>query len=527
MITDTFPISRPRITLAVAGNKLLNSSKGVRTIGAAALYMAGFVGCTSTAACAYSMMLAVQSTFTDSKRNYWQFGWDVSYVGLCYFSARAYQTTVVPAQRLKAELLDYVGCSTNKPEYENDTISLKAGLIDASKKFFFGDVFARLEEEKMTKEKLMLEKVALENSAREKEQDFNKREEIWKRQLKELQDEKREQEQKRAMSEILQLAKVLIVVGVGATAIGLCMRGACHWKYFRVRGRLRESLRINKDLTKSNMVQREKLKKLESAICKKDNALKEQEQASKDAIAKAKKENEVLEEQLQVSRDANGQKDKDNKTFKGPPGDGQVLRSAESGIRVRRGPDWEWDDLDRGGLGTTMPHDVPGGVRVRWDRSDRTGSYRVGIGGKHDLIVAGDIHVGSRVKFTRDIVRAPGWNFIFSVGRTHFVGEIRGAWFRPSTYEFLWAPLGGVQPIPSTEVLRSAQVGVRVMRGPDWEDFGEDGSGFGTTVESSSLPGYVYVSWDHGGLGEYRVGAKGKYDLCVRRPGSMKRCSRW
>ena len=312
IITETLPISRPRITLSLASNQLLNSAENVTIIGAAALYMAGFVGCTSTAACAYSMMLAVQSTFTDSKRNYWQFGWDVSYVGLCYFSARAYQTTVVPAQRLKAELLDYVGCPTNKPEYENDTISLKAGLIDASKKFFFGDVFARLEEEKMTKEKLILEKVALENSAREKEQDFDKREEILKRQLKEVQDEKREQQQETEMSEILKAAKVFLMVAVGATAIGLCMRGACHWKYFRMRGRLRESLRVNKDLIKSNMVQREELKKLEdleNAFGKKDKALHEQLQASRDAIGKKDKEINALKEQLEAKRDTNGKRD--------------------------------------------------------------------------------------------------------------------------------------------------------------------------------------------------------------------------
>lgn len=34
--------------------------------------------------------------------------------------------------------------------------------------------------------------------------------------------------------------------------------------------------------------------------------------------------------------------------------EGEVLRSLEVGLRVRRGPDWSWDDQDQGGLGTTI-----------------------------------------------------------------------------------------------------------------------------------------------------------------------------
>ncbi len=59
-------------------------------------------------------------------------------------------------------------------------------------------------------------------------------------------------------------------------------------------------------------------------------------------------------------------------------------------------------------------------------------------------------------------------------------------------------------------------VGLRVVRGPDWEWEQQDGGkGFvGTVVQSSEGLGAV-VQWDSGQRGKYRCGLRGKYDLRV------------
>ena len=220
-------------------------------------------------------------------------------------------------------------------------------------------------------------------------------------------------------------------------------------------------------------------------------------------------------------------------SFSRLPAPGQVLRSAEVGIRVKRGPDWDWGDQDGGGLGTTEADSDPGWVQVRWDHSGRTNSYRVGKEGNYDLIVAGDIQVGSRVRFMQeavdtDFAGCPGSSLAFSVGDTYTVREIREAWFTTSRWENLWAPLSVVQSIPNTaesfepsvagEALRSEQIGVRVMRGPDWKWGNQDRGCCGTT-EACLRPGWVLVTWDHEASGSghhiYRVGAEDKYDLYV------------
>jgi hypothetical protein len=69
----------------------------------------------------------------------------------------------------------------------------------------------------------------------------------------------------------------------------------------------------------------------------------------------------------------------------------EVLRGAHLGARVKRGPDWEWDNEDNWALGTTTRFDVSdkeGWVKVRWDAGTEN-IYRVGAGGKYDLRVIG------------------------------------------------------------------------------------------------------------------------------------------
>ena len=157
-----------------------------------------------------------------------------------------------------------------------------------------------------------------------------------------------------------------------------------------------------------------------------------------------------------------------------PAQPGEVLRSAEVGVRVRRGPDWEWGDQDGGGVGTTEEDPDPGWVRVRWDHSRRRGAYRVGLRGLHDLIV----------------VERPGANSTSSSG-----------------------PIQRSAAVQPGEVLRSAVVGVRVRRGPGWDWGDQDGGGLGTTTGEGGLG--VLVTWDHGDrMNSYHIGPD-RYDLIV------------
>ena len=68
----------------------------------------------------------------------------------------------------------------------------------------------------------------------------------------------------------------------------------------------------------------------------------------------------------------------------------------ELGLRVVRGPDWEWGDQDGGEghvgtvveVGETSVSDGGGGraVVVQWDCGERS-RYRCGVAGKYDLRV--------------------------------------------------------------------------------------------------------------------------------------------
>ena len=67
-----------------------------------------------------------------------------------------------------------------------------------------------------------------------------------------------------------------------------------------------------------------------------------------------------------------------------------------------------------------------------------------------------------------------------------------------------------------------AQLGLRVVRGPDWEWGDQDGGEghVGTVVEVGEPPvsdggRAVVVQWDCGERSRYRCGLEGKYDLRV------------
>jgi len=138
-----------------------------------------------------------------------------------------------------------------------------------------------------------------------------------------------------------------------------------------------------------------------------------------------------------------------------------TLLKGELGVRVRRGPSWKWGDQDGGpgSTGVTIPGHTNGvgWVRVRW-HSGQKNEYRVGAKGAYDLIVV------------------------------------------------------------DQATLLKGKLGVRVRRGPSWKWGDQDGGpgSTGVTIPGhTNGVGWVRVRWHSGQKNEYRVGAKGAYDLIV------------
>ena len=204
---------------------------------------------------------------------------------------------------------------------------------------------------------------------------------------------------------------------------------------------------------------------------------------------------------------------------------GEALRSAELGVRVRRGPDWRWADQDGGGLGS----DTRGWVRVLWD-AGRDNSYRVGADGMYDLVMAeASLTVA---QFGVRVVRGPDWKWGNQDGGgagTTIPGAVDEGWIcvqwdcdSESVYQYrigaqwcydLFIGSSSLSTAAS-QILTIATAGVRVRRGQDWKWGNQDGTGPGTTIESAENAGWVRVRWDNTGIEHrYRVGAQGMYDL--------------
>lgn len=67
-------------------------------------------------------------------------------------------------------------------------------------------------------------------------------------------------------------------------------------------------------------------------------------------------------------------------------------------------------------------------------------------------------------------------------------------------------------------VSMAIELGVRVVRGPDWKWDDQDGGEgcLGTVADKEARkPGVVVVQWDTGNRCNYRCGIEGKYDLKV------------
>ena len=155
---------------------------------------------------------------------------------------------------------------------------------------------------------------------------------------------------------------------------------------------------------------------------------------------------------------------------------GSAAGELRVGDRVRRGPDWKWDEQDGGSgrLGTvTRAPTSSEWARVEWDAGD-TNTYRWGHEGAHDL----------------EYLDGPG---------------------RP--------PPGGLAGSSSGDGMPGAgvRVGLRVQRGPDWQWEEQDGGqgGSGTVVGAPTESNWTRVRWDAGEVNDYRWGHEGARDLKI------------
>ena len=69
-------------------------------------------------------------------------------------------------------------------------------------------------------------------------------------------------------------------------------------------------------------------------------------------------------------------------------GTGVTMANAAAGLRVKRGPDWKWDNQDGGGCGKLVSTITTAGWwKVKWEATGLENySYRCDADGKHDLV---------------------------------------------------------------------------------------------------------------------------------------------
>ncbi|XP_061168844.1 uncharacterized protein LOC133178100 [Saccostrea echinata] len=140
------------------------------------------------------------------------------------------------------------------------------------------------------------------------------------------------------------------------------------------------------------------------------------------------------------------------------------------GVRVKRGPHWEWKNQDSHGPGTVIGYSRDGWLRVEWDGGGKN-VYRYGpMHGRRDLY---------------DVIMC-------NIPRVLEENELIGT-------------------------------GCLVKRGPDWEwgnqDGGEGNIGSVFRVKSNAT---VNVKWSNGNISNYRFGYKEKFDLQICDPFSKE-----
>ncbi|XP_062613161.1 uncharacterized protein LOC134274933 [Saccostrea cucullata] len=136
------------------------------------------------------------------------------------------------------------------------------------------------------------------------------------------------------------------------------------------------------------------------------------------------------------------------------------------GTRVRRGPDWKWNDHDSHQLGTVTGHSKdPGWLSVEWDTGGNC-RHRYGADGCYEVVVCDDPRV------------------------------------------------------LNDELI---SVGCLVSRGIDWEWGDQDGgAGIIGTVYRVSERAIIHVRWPNGNRNSYRFGFYGKFDVQLCDPFSAE-----
>ncbi|XP_013421821.1 uncharacterized protein LOC106181853 [Lingula anatina] len=138
--------------------------------------------------------------------------------------------------------------------------------------------------------------------------------------------------------------------------------------------------------------------------------------------------------------------------------DPRIQRDLPLGMRVRRGPDWEYGDQDNNGPGTVTGYRKGGWIKVQWDHSDEDFVYRYGHEGRRDLRAVDEPRI-----LTKDELIKPG---------------------------------------------------VKVRRGPHWHANNNDGGpGSIGTVYKVHPSGIVYVCWPTKVISFHRYGYDGEYEI--------------
>jgi len=191
----------------------------------------------------------------------------------------------------------------------------------------------------------------------------------------------------------------------------------------------------------------------------------------------------------------------------------------QPGTRVKRGPDWKWDDQDQSGLGTvTRPSDVDDEwVVVRWDHGTSE-AYRYGAEGAYDLEVQPDappppMTVGYRVRpapsaslpddLKGEVVTPPhgGW--------------VEVKWSDGQTRKMRLGADRAWDLVPVGPAVPPIAIGDRVRRGADWRWGDQDQGGMGTVTALDPVDPWVTVWWDHGDDNNYRWGQDDAFDVEV------------
>ncbi|RNA37255.1 E3 ubiquitin- ligase MIB2 isoform X2 [Brachionus plicatilis] len=216
----------------------------------------------------------------------------------------------------------------------------------------------------------------------------------------------------------------------------------------------------------------------------------------------------------------------------------------EVGLRVVRGPDWQWGDQDdgEGHVGTIVEIGRQGSrtspektVIVQWDSGSRT-NYRVGHQGKYDLRIFDNSTIEfSGVRHSNVIcdnckkrgIQGVRWKctkcFDFDLCTHCYMADKHDL-----THQFMRFETSTSQGYLVTKRSGSVKItakgifsGATVIRGPDWEWQNQDG-GPGKTGKVIDMRGWdresffsvASIEWSTTGISNvYRIGHKGKIDV--------------